>query len=162
MHFLTRKYPGIFPTSKKKNQTPCLGGIDRPVFVHFLHQSTWWRYPSLKNPPSSVGNGTPLFQGNLGWWNLARIVWGDTVDGNQKSGINSPVEVGSWNPLIYTVFAPSQLVVWDFFHQQYPRKMWVLGGGMFFPACISIQPGLIWYLTWDFVYSFSVEVAKHP
>ena len=33
----------------------------------------------------------------------------DTVDGNQKSGIHSPVEVGTsgWNPIIYKVFAPS-------------------------------------------------------
>ena len=100
---------------KKKNRTPCLGGIDRPVFVHFLHQSTWWRYPRSEKStkfswwifghkkPEVEGKGIPLFQGNLGWWNLARIVWGDTVDGNQKSGINSPVEVGSWNPLIYTI-----------------------------------------------------------
>ena len=36
--------------------------------------------------------------------------WYD-VDGNQKSGIHSPVEVGtsSWNPIIYKVFAPSQV-----------------------------------------------------
>ena len=35
------------------------------------------------------------------------LVWCHTVDGNKKSGINSPVEVGSWNPMIYKVLAPS-------------------------------------------------------
>ena len=37
----------------------------------------------------------------------------------QKSGVNSTVEVGSWNPIFYKVLAPAQVVVWDFFHQQY-------------------------------------------
>ena len=32
------------------------------------------------------------------------------VDGNQKSGINSPVEVGSWNPILCRILAPSQVV----------------------------------------------------
>jgi len=40
----------------------------------------------------------------------------DAVDGRKKSGINSPVEVGtsSFFPIIYRVLAPSQVVVWDF------------------------------------------------
>ena len=47
--------------------------------------------------------------GQKGWsldraWILLRSIAsaGHTVDGNQKSGFNSPVEVGSWNP-IYTL-----------------------------------------------------------
>ena len=34
--------------------------------------------------------------------------------------VNSPVEVGSLSvyPVIYKLLAPSQVVVWDFFHQQ--------------------------------------------
>ena len=42
-----------------------------------------------------------------------------TVDGEPKSGINSPVEsLLVENPIIYKVLAPSQMVH-DFFHQQY-------------------------------------------
>ena len=36
-----------------------------------------------------------------------------------------PVEVGSWNPMIYKVLAPSQVVVWDFFHQQYYTYLYI-------------------------------------
>ncbi len=45
-----------------------------------------------------------------------------------RNPVNSPVEVGSWNPIIYKVLAPSQVVVLDFFHQQYlggPVSVWV-------------------------------------
>ena len=37
------------------------------------------------------------------------------VDGNQKSGINSPVEVGSWNPIITRFFYVRTVVVSFFF-----------------------------------------------
>ena len=51
------------------------------------------------------------------------------VDGSLKSGINSPVEVGSLSLLFFRVSAPSQVVVWDFSHQQY------LLGLAPFPGC---------------------------
>ena len=62
--------------------------------------------------------------------------WMRLVDGNQKSGINSPVEVGSWNPIIYKGFFYVQtVVVCCFLHRQFqipcffvapPKKMFFL------------------------------------
>ena len=43
-------------------------------------------------------------------WNLVKTPW-DTVGSEIR---RSPVEVGSWNPIIYRVLGPSQVVVWDF------------------------------------------------
>ena len=36
----------------------------------------------------------------------------------------APLEVSSWNPIIYGWFYTSQVVVWDFFHQQYGCYSW--------------------------------------
>ena len=44
-----------------------------------------------------------LFQGNLGWWNIA--IWPMMEEIRR-----SPVEAGSWNPIIYQVLWPSQVV----------------------------------------------------
>ena len=55
------------------------------------------------------------FQGDVSVSN-SRYCW---TDGNQKSGVHSPVEVGSWNPTISSVLAPSQVVIAGFpNHQQ--------------------------------------------
>ena len=43
-------------------------------------------------------------------WNPVKTPW-DTVGSEIR---RSPVEVGSWNPIIYRVLGPSQVVVWDF------------------------------------------------
>ena len=37
--------------------------------------------------------------------------------------VNSPVEVKVVYLMIYKVLAPSQVVVWDFFHQKYHRQV---------------------------------------
>ena len=41
-----------------------------------------------------------------------------TVDGRNPA----PVEVGGSLSHYYKVLAPSQVVIWDFFHQQYDTK----------------------------------------
>ena len=84
--------------------------------------AVWQPIPeSLPFQKGEVVFQSSFFKGNVGWieldlgwieldlqvplrgvsfqWNIA------TVDGNQKSGINSPVEVGSWNPIIYRGFS---------------------------------------------------------
>ena len=45
-----------------------------------------------------------------------------SVDGSEIRA-DSPVEVGGEHPIIYRVSAPSQVVVWDFSHQQYHLKL---------------------------------------
>ena len=44
---------------------------------------------------------------------------GGTVDGRYPA---NPVEGKVVYPIIYRVLAPSQVVVWDFFHQRYPSS----------------------------------------
>ena len=72
----------------------------------------------------------------------------DTVDGNQKSGINSPAEVGSLNPIFLIGFLNTSLVVvWDFRTINHTRPKGVLkappnfGGKVFqkIPACLHEQ-----------------------
>ena len=41
-----------------------------------------------------------------------------TVDGSLKSGVHQLRLVGSLSTIIFGVSAPSQVVVWDFSHQQ--------------------------------------------
>ena len=46
-------------------------------------------------------------------------------------------------PIIYRVSAPSQVVVWDFSHQQ-------KGKGVFLGGIFSIKVGLVRFLDFDF------------
>ena len=58
----------------------------------------------------------------------------DTVDGHQKSGIHSPVEVGSEHSIISKVlYIPGDC--WDFFHRQYQNQN--KGEGWFDWRCFS-------------------------
>ena len=63
-------------------------------------------------------------------WNLMEEIW------------CSPVEVGSWNPIIYKALAPSQVVVLDFFHQQYQKSFFLNDSKSWYKSQI------IWDVSW--------------
>ena len=52
---------------------------------------------------SSEAKLYPKFLGSFGKCHHPSLALLDRFDDNQKSGINSPVELGSWNPVIYKV-----------------------------------------------------------
>ena len=60
------------------------------------------------------------------WWTFHDFLEGDTVDGPEIR--RAPVEVDSWNPIIYRVLCipmSSQLVVWDFWTIN--SSGWIMG-----------------------------------
>ena len=83
-----------------------------PIFASYFFR---W-VGSTTNPRCSVGLVySPTFT-PLNYPVFCRFIdhiiecLGTTVDGRNPA----PVEVGSWNPIIYKVLAPFQVVVWDF------------------------------------------------
>ena len=57
----------------------------------------------------------------------------------KKSGETAPVEVGSWNPIIYRVWSTSQVVIAGFLnHQQYWCMMYVM--------MLMILLYIVWYI----------------
>ncbi len=77
-------------------------------YIPNASSGTWWWF---------IFEGGRLEKRHFGWYLFCfQISW---YCWWLKSGINSPVEVGSGNPIIYKVLVPSQVVVWDFSHQQY-------------------------------------------
>ena len=88
-------------TVKTKTPLKSLPGI---ATVHPAKDETMvspWLMMSVFRIPES-------YAWRYGWW--------------FRNPVNSPVEVGSLSTRIYRVLAPSQVVVWDFFHQQYFMK----------------------------------------
>ena len=58
------------------------------------------------------------FKPQPSYWHKKAAKGDPTVDGSENPA-RKPAEVGSWNPSVYNGFCTSQVVVWDFFTQQY-------------------------------------------
>ena len=85
---------------------------ERPVLVINLTQGSFHavhHFSHLISDSASIQcTKAVFFSGNsYRWWEDKNT---HTVDGNQKSGINSPVEGQVVYPIIYRVLAPSQVV----------------------------------------------------
>ena len=98
--------------SKAFLQQPLLGAFQIAPSLSFFMWVTW------RNLQNSIGLTNPGFERSQP---TVATVDSYRLDGNQKSGINSPVEGGngSWTPIIYKVSYIQTVVVWDFFHQRY-------------------------------------------
>ena len=93
--------PGRTGPMAPQRNFPCVGCVaSRPPFG-------WprWELSEL------VVQVAMIISCKVGWWEK-RNQWILLMVG--RNPVNSPVEVDSWNPIIYRVLAPSQVVVWDF------------------------------------------------